>query len=57
MANTTLHQGMEMGLEMNNMAYAEDTLVGAPNVSMRITDQSGGDISSAKVSCTLYCVR
>ena len=50
MANTTLHQGMEMGVEMNNMAYAEDTLVGAPNVSMRITDQSGGDISSAKVS-------
>ena len=39
MANTTLHQGMEMGVEMDNMAYAEDTLVGAPNVSMGITDQ------------------
>ena len=49
MANTTVHQGMKMGLEMDNKAYAEETLVGAPNVSMRITGQDGGDVSSAKV--------
>ena len=34
---------------MKHKAYAEDHLVGAPNVSMRITDQDGGDISTAKV--------
>ena len=50
MANTTVHQGMKMGLEMDNKAYAEETLVGAPNVSMRITGQDGGDVSSAKVN-------
>jgi len=49
MANTTIHQGMKMGVEMDHQAYAEDTLVGAPNVSMRITSQDGGDVSSAKV--------
>jgi len=49
MANTTIHQGMKMGVEMDHQAYAEETLVGAPNVSMRITGQDGGDVSSAKV--------
>lgn len=49
MANTTVHQRVNMGVQMVHQAYAEDELVGAPNVSMRITDQRGGDISSAKV--------
>jgi len=49
MANTTVHQGMKMEEEMRNKASAEDQLVGAPNVSMRITDQIGGDISTARV--------
>merc|ERR1712123_421654 len=40
---------MKMGLEMDNKAYAEETMVGAPNVTMRITGQDGGDVSSAKV--------
>lgn len=32
-----------------NQANAEQTIVQAPNVTMRITDRSGGDIMSAKV--------
>merc|ERR1719350_1549509 len=40
---------MQMGVEMDQNAYAEESMVGAPNVSMRITSQDGGDVSSAKV--------
>ena len=53
MANTTITQAMQMGVEMEQNAYAEERMVGAPNVSMRITSQDGGDVSSAKVTSNM----
>ena len=49
LANSTVLSRLELGTHLPNAASASQ-LTGAPNITMRIADRRGGDISSAKVS-------
>jgi hypothetical protein len=49
LANSTVLSSLELGTRLPNAATATH-LTAAPNISMRISDRRGGDISSAKVS-------
>jgi hypothetical protein len=49
LANSTVLSSLELGTRLPNAATATH-LTAAPNITMRISDRRGGDISSAKVS-------
>jgi len=49
LANSTVLSSLELATRLPNAATATQ-LTGAPNITMRIADRRGGDISSAKVS-------
>ena len=47
--NATVLTSLQLGPHLPNAATAHQ-MTGAPNITMRIADRKGGDISSAKVS-------
>merc|ERR1712020_588128 len=49
MPNTTVENNFQLMDSMAHPPHTSTSLVGAPNISMRITDQKGGDVLTARV--------
>ena len=47
--SSVVYQAMQLGDELQNRGYAQDTLLKSPDIRMRITNQQGEDISTAMV--------
>ena len=49
MNTSIVYQAMELGEELHNQGYAEELMLRSPDIQMRITDQQGKDITTARV--------